>query len=1343
MPPEAAIGFAGTERYQIRAKLGSGGFGVVYRAFDRQLGTEVALKTLTRLDPQAIYRFKREFRALADVTHENLVQLHDLVAGDERTFLTMELIEGCSFLEWVRPGSRVDLGRLRDAARQLARGVEALHEANVLHRDLKPSNVLVARDGRVVLVDFGIVIDLAERIDDRTDAGAVIGTPEYMAPEQGRGVSLGPAADWYAVGTILFEAISGRRPFVGSPVSVLLEKSRSEPPRLSTIVSDVPAALDELCASLMRLEPEARVGGAAVLAAFDASLQGEVVGAVPFSERRPITTGDAPRAAEAGRARHETLDSARIVLRTPPSGAPAPATLAESTRSANRSNDANAASAQSGATPSSEPRRGTRTTAPARVSAAAVERAAAGPLIGRREALSTLAQALEAAWTGRGSTVVIRGRSGMGKSALMRSFLDRIADGTLAIDEDGGSGIVPLAQTVVLAGRCYERESVPYKAFDSVVDALSRHLLTLLRSEADALTPRDAAALVRVFPVLGRVPSIADAARRNADVGDPQQQRLRAFGALREMFGRLAAMRPVVVYIDDLQWGDVDSAPLLAELCAEPDAPNLLLVLAHRSETDSAARAALVAAATARGRPVHRIEIERLSALESKRLAEALLASQGDGEENAASGMVDEIVATAAGDPFVVHQLCRFVMARSRDGLASDGRRAVLADVLAQRLAALPETQRRLLEAIAVAGRPIARDLAARAAQIPSDQAREALAALRDAQLVRPSAGPRKSQFEAYHDRIRQAVYDALDEPARRLWHRSIADALAIAGEPEAEAMFVHLRGAGDVGRALRFAERAAEDAVAALAFDHAAQLYASAIAMLDREVASTASRARARARHLQSLRVARAHALVLAGRGADAARAFIEAASYAEAHEQLELRRLAGEQWLCAGHLDEGIEVIGRVVEEIGLRLPGSLVAAIVSIVWLRLLLAVRGHRPRLRAPSSIPASELARIDVCASVANGLGIVDRVSGAVFQHRQLYWSLSAGEPMRLARALALEGAYVGAASGRDGPRLAEALFVQAETLARKHEHPEVMPTIAAARGLTAQLHGRWGAARASLEQAIDGYREVHLSTSRWELATSKYYLFMTLAYAGDLLAAQQRSAAWLREAEDFGDLYTLTNLQLGEATWLALARGEYAQARPRANAAIERWSNRNYASQHYWALLSNCYVDLYEGRGAQALRRIEAEVPTIRRNFMFQVLTVRAPIAFLRGAAASSAAANVRDRRPLVALVGRMITSLRREEHPWADALAATLDARLAALRGDASARRDALDLAATTFERAEMPLAAAFARRRAALLAGGASGAETARACETLIAERGVIDVERMGALYLGEPPG
>ena len=206
--------------YELVRELGRGAFGIVFEARHVQRRHRVALKTLPLGqsgfgDAKALQDFKSEFRTLVDVNHPHLVGLHTLEVDGTQWFFTMDLIEGENFLSYVRPAGELDEARLRGALSQLASGVMALHGQGIIHRDLKPSNVLVANDGRVVILDFGLVVDLQRR-GDATQSQGFAGTPPYAAPEQAWGACT-DACDWYAVGSMLYEALTGRLPYPPDP----------------------------------------------------------------------------------------------------------------------------------------------------------------------------------------------------------------------------------------------------------------------------------------------------------------------------------------------------------------------------------------------------------------------------------------------------------------------------------------------------------------------------------------------------------------------------------------------------------------------------------------------------------------------------------------------------------------------------------------------------------------------------------------------------------------------------------------------------------------------------------------------------------------------------------------------------------------------------------------------------------------------------------------------------------------------------------------------------------------------------------------------------------------------
>ena len=246
-------------RFTVQRMLGEGGMGLVFEAQDHELGTVVALKTLPTTEPLATSRLKSEFRALANLVHENLVGWHELFVDDGLWFFTMERVHGVQLSE--AHSGAADPLRLQSLFSQLARGVQVVHDAALLHRDLKPSNVIVTREGRVVILDFGLATALSSSTGPSRDP--VVGTLAYMSPEHAKGLAMGRAADWYSVGVMLYEALAGRRPFEAPP-----RASDAPPPKPPLAVEDtsgLASHLAELAVDLLQTKPERRPSGDEIL----------------------------------------------------------------------------------------------------------------------------------------------------------------------------------------------------------------------------------------------------------------------------------------------------------------------------------------------------------------------------------------------------------------------------------------------------------------------------------------------------------------------------------------------------------------------------------------------------------------------------------------------------------------------------------------------------------------------------------------------------------------------------------------------------------------------------------------------------------------------------------------------------------------------------------------------------------------------------------------------------------------------------------------------------------------------------------------------------------------------
>jgi hypothetical protein len=1140
--------FGGTERFAIRRRIGAGAMGIVYEAWDHERGGAVALKVLRSPTPASVYRFKQEFRGLAGVVHPNLVALHELHAAGDAWFFTMELVHGVDLDTWVGR----DEGRLRASLAQLAQGIAALHAAGRLHQDIKPSNVLVTADARVVLFDFGVIAEIgAANASGLGEGDVVLGTPAYMAPEQARG-EVGPAADWYALGVVLHELLTGTRPFRGNDRATVSDKNSRDAAPVRSVAPGAPGDLAALCDALLARDPARRPGGAEVLRRLDV--------AAPPPHRL-----DVPE------------------------------------------------------------------------------------LIGREPALATLRAAFAAARRGRGSVVHVHGPSGMGKSTLVGRFLDEVR-------RQGGA--------VVLAGRCYQQESVPYKAVDDLLDALARFLDGLPRDEVDAVLPRDAHLLAQVFPVLRNVEAFGEPLRREVDA-EPREQRRRAFAALRELIGGIAERHPLVLSIDDAQWGDSDSAPVLDGLMHPPDPPAVVLVLAYRSE--DAERGPLLRTLSKRRErlgarlPTIELPVEPLGLDEARAVAAAAL---GGGDPSSA----DAIARESGGVPFFIHELVRGAGAvGSLDGL------------VAARLAELGAEDRELVELIAQAAKPIALRTVASALGAGEPETARRIRRLAEARVVRTSDRDHGAWLECYHDRVREAVVGAIAAERSRQLHARLAATLAAEPAPDLEALAVHCERAGNRGAAAEYALRAAAQASAALAFERAAALYRTALALGDLGV----ERRREILRWLGD-------ALTCAGEGAAAADAYLAAADGVPAADSLELRRLAASEYLRSGRLDSGLAILEGVLAEVGGKMPGSPARALLSLVAGRLRLWMRGLDFRRSDPSRTSAYDLARVDVLRSAATDLGMVDLIVGADFDTRQLVAALELGDPLRIARALTVEAMFLAAR----GPKLAarvEDVLGRAQVLVDELGDPQLPAWISAARGLAAYQAGRFRIAAEHSDTAVRQLRET--VGAIWEIGGVEVQVLWSLWQLGELRELAARVDAQVTQARFRGNRFDEANLCAGLPALAWMVADRVGDGRAEVAHAMAQWSPRGFHLQHYYELLALTCFDLYEDRAAEARRRIDATWPALRRSRLMMCPSVEIEAWHLRGRVALALGDRAGARRALAVLRGW-------GEHPWAEAVAALAAAGLAP-------GPESFAAAAQRCAAADLRIFAAAATRRGAELAG------------------------------------
>jgi serine/threonine protein kinase len=301
-------------RYRIVERVGRGAMGAVYRARDEAMARDVAIKILAadlEDDPELRVRFLREAQAAARLTHPNIITIFDFGEHDGHSFIVMELLQGATLKEYLRGQSRIPLEQKINLMIQLATGLGAAHRASVYHRDIKPGNLFLRTDGLLKILDFGVA-RLAS--SSMTTSGFVVGTPDYMSPEQARGKEVDGRSDIFSAGGVFYFLLTGRKPFAAADIpSVFRQIERNDPPPLAE--TEAPAVLAQVVMKALAKDRRARYQSCEELVADLSRLQHLRQAEPPPTLVLPETSGETDETIDVALSAADTDDTAAYVAR--------------------------------------------------------------------------------------------------------------------------------------------------------------------------------------------------------------------------------------------------------------------------------------------------------------------------------------------------------------------------------------------------------------------------------------------------------------------------------------------------------------------------------------------------------------------------------------------------------------------------------------------------------------------------------------------------------------------------------------------------------------------------------------------------------------------------------------------------------------------------------------------------------------------------------------------------------------------------------------------------------------------------------------------------------------------
>jgi len=935
--------------------------------------------------------------------------------------------------------------------------------------------------------------------------------------------------------------------------------------------------------------------------------------------------------------------------------------------------------------------------------------------------------------------VLLQGPSGIGKTYL--------ADRFLAALPGGGDGTAP---PLVLRGRCHERETVPYKAFDAIVDDLSRHLMELDEGDQTFVLPDDAQYLAEIFPVLRRLRLVADPRYDKPPLRDARELRNYAFVALRELLSRLGRLRPLVLFIDDLQWADHDSFALLEALIQQPGAPAMELLATCRpiSPETGTSLAPRLERLQARG-DAEVLELGPLPAPESRELAARLLDElflddtgepeetreadeTGDAESALRARITGSIAREAGGNPFFVAELVRS-LADPKKGVPTTEPQILdslrLDRLLMDRMRALSDESQQVLQAVAVAGDPLPQSVIAEAArmEIPSAAWDVSIAALADSRLVRQHGLRAPDPVEPYHDRVREAVVASLEPKHVRRLHERLAESIERWDPQRIDMLARHFMAADQPDEAKRYVREAAAQAQAKLAFERASTLYEAALELeTDLE---------ARPALLRAL----GDCLANAGRSGQAAEAYQRAAAVVEPAEADVLTHLAAAQYLRGGHIARGMEVMEGVLWSVGLRMASTTRGATLSVASRLGYLKLRGTRFRERPAAAIPERDRRRLDVLWSANVGLAVVDVVRSTDLLVRFVIKALEVGDRYRVAQGLALLGSQL-AGMGPGYFDWARSYVNEADVLARRIEDPALRGLLWMSRCLVRYFEGDFSAVADELVEVEQHFLDRCHGVS-WELAMTRSFMCWALRMSGRLRELSERFDQYSADAERTGDLYQVANLRTYQSlVWLA--RDDLPRARRDIEGVLGAWPRDMYQVQHLFHLYARCEQALYAEQPHEAWAHLRAEQRRVESSGLLRVSGLKLEFSRIRGRVHLGMAETLRGarRRPHLKEAHRCARILIHAEHQSAEAMGRFLEAGARWLTPGTprdQARR-ALERAVATGEAAGTRLLTASAKHWLGKLRGGQQGRKLSAEAVEWMAEQGVRNPPRLAHMLV-----
>ncbi|MFN7923610.1 MAG: protein kinase [Bryobacteraceae bacterium] len=894
--------------------------------------------------------------------------------------------------------------------------------------------------------------------------------------------------------------------------------------------------------------------------------------------------------------------------------------------------------------------------------------------VGRERELAALEDSYIAARSGTTVQEVI-GPPGIGKTTLARAF-------AASVEAHGGT---------VLASRCRNRESTPFRALDEIATGIGRLLGKAPARGSDAA--RELAAVL--FPQLISLPlTHGQGVNRRA-----------CFQAFEELLRRLVKQtgQPLVFWIDDAQWGDADSAALLTHLESGVSEPLPLLILMTRREGEASGGLANRAA------PHRRLHLGALPIDAARELVNALAPRYSATD-------IGVLVSEADGNPYLLSELAREPGAAGASGMG---------EIVQRRLSNLPPSAHGLLRVLAVANQGVDWRVA-RSAAGDEPHSYDSMVMLQSVRLLRvtPVPGSSAPKVETYHDRIADAVRHSLTDGESRGLHLRLAEAAESITPNDAESVAWHFAEAAEHSRASPYARIAGDRAWSATAYDSASRFY---------RIAERGSDSVSRA----DIRRKLAAACVNAGHAHEAAELFAAMAETDEPGMSLELRMKAARHFLISGHIDRSRKVMGTVLKDAGLEMIPEPDRAMLTGMRMSMQAALLSI---FSTPEPSLPEHQRLMEICRMMGTTYAVFDPIQGASFQARWLLLTSQWRDDASRSAALAQQALYL--SSTPLLRRLTDPLLERARKVAERSGSPLAQARVLLTSGFIGSAHLNWRRGLHYVELASRFIYE-RCPESAWELSVHRLLLAKALYMCGEYARLREIIPQYWRDVGERGDLYVALPLECFLSMLEMLSGGDSGAARTRVEQAVKRWPSRLIGPVGHAVLLAQLEIASYEGNYGLAAAHWRSAWQRLwpAENIATRVMNMDLRIRRANAAVGLSHRAAGAQKQALIESALADCSLLSFPPTPLGKGSATAIRAAVAIERGN---RRKAARLfldAEKTFEAASLIGYAAAVRRHRGVLLGGSEGGQLVADADQRYRAQGIAHPERVAQMLIAAP--